>query len=100
MADRRCRRRHRRLVGRRYPGAGARDFGANGYEADREGRALNLSARRTTPLGGLPTTIRRLGGKRARQTLRPRARGIVHCRNYYYYHNYLLLLLFRRRTVQ
>lgn len=61
----------------------ARDFGANGYEADREGRALNLSARRTTPLGGLPTEasvraattiIRRLGGKRASNTAPTHAR--------------------------
>lgn len=63
----------------------ARDFGANGYEADREGRALNLSARRTTPLGGLPTEasvraatttsgVRRLGGKRASNTAPTHAR--------------------------
>lgn len=83
----------------------ARDFGANGYEADREGRALNLSARRTTPLGGLPTeasvraattTIRRLGGKRASNTRAHAREGlctvaiiiiiIIAIIYYYYYH--------------
>jgi len=106
VADRRRSRRCHRPVGRRYPGAAARAISAQTVT-----RPTAKDARWTYPRVGRRLwevfPQRRVYAPRRRpydasaanerQTLRPRTRGIVHCRNYYRY--YLLLLSFRRRTV-